>query len=150
MSYQNHYHTPRRYVSYDGELLFGQHRGERLSHVDTGYLGWCLETINGLSRAERSQIDLELIAREMMGGGPSGSGYQSKNNYHRAYDQTPTPPRLPAGVTPQTIREVISAGRQHLTKRYHPDLGGDAQKMLLINVTADYLEAQAETVGAAG
>jgi hypothetical protein len=40
-------------------------------------------------------------------------------------------------INKEMLSEIISAGRQALAKRNHPDVGGDAEKMKLINITAD-------------
>jgi hypothetical protein len=49
-----------------------------------------------------------------------------------------------AAWTPQErheAREVIAAGRRALAKQYHPDGGGDDDRMKRLNAAADSLEA---------
>lgn len=36
--------------------------------------------------------------------------------------------------------EIVKGGRRALTLKYHPDHGGNAERMPLTNATADYLE----------
>lgn len=40
-------------------------------------------------------------------------------------------------VDKDVFAEIITAGRQALAKRNHPDVGGDAEKMKAINIAAD-------------
>ena len=56
---------------------------------------------------------------------------------------------LPVSVSPEIIAQIVTAGRQQLAKRYHPDMGGDAAFMVQINATADYLLSKACSLVAA-
>ena len=51
----------------------------------------------------------------------------------------------PAG-TGRGPREVIAAGRRALAKHYHPDGGGDDERMKRLNAAADSLEASVANV----
>ena len=107
-------------------LRFGKHFGKRLSEVDSGYLRWMLKTVEGMDRDEKKAVLNELAGR----GAPP---------------PPPPPPsggplKLPAGVTATAILEIVQAGRRALAKNHHPDLGGDATRMVAVNSTADYLE----------
>jgi uncharacterized protein (DUF3820 family) len=50
-------------------------------------------------------------------------------------------PKLPAGVGLSEILAVVSAGRQAMAKRLHPDVGGSHEQMQLANQAADWLES---------
>ncbi len=125
-------------------LCFGQHAGKRLCDTDTGYLRWMLRTIGGLSAGERCAVEAEFLNRAAAHGyGHHGRAYSSPNH--------PATAKLPAGVEPSTLVEIIAAGRQTLARRYHPDLAkGDAAKMVAVNTAADFLEQQARALVVSG
>ncbi len=129
---------------YFRELTFGSHKGKRLSAVDTSYLRWMLSKLDAMTGAERAAVTIELMSREEQSRNRHGySGYTPPPS-------TPPPAKLPAGVTPDVVLQIISAGRQQLAKRMHPDAGGDTRKMQIVNMAADYLEATARALAAGG
>ncbi len=127
---------------YFRSLIFGKHDGEHLSAVPVGYLKWMLKELD-LESYEREAVTKELKRRGAFGSNPD----DSKRN------SPPPPPRkkVPAGVTPEIILQIVVAGRRALAARLHPDVGGDLEAMKRVNLTADFLEQQArqETGGAA-
>ncbi len=132
------------YLDYNGQLLFGAHRYKNIKQVESSYLTWMLRTMEGLDARERAKIRHELHIRSVHSG-PEDSSRANSNRYGRAHNR-PSPPRVPSGVTPEAIREVVSAGRQMLAKRYHPDAGGSHERMVAVNAAADYLEETAVTL----
>jgi hypothetical protein len=132
-----------RRIQPDGELTFGKHDGCFISDPDvpTHYLEWMRKTIHVLTPEERFQLDRELARRALSG--HSRAGNQSRTGSRSSNFATA---KLPSGVTPDAILELISAGRQALAKRFHPDVGGDTEKMKTVNQAADFLERQVELI----
>jgi hypothetical protein len=129
------------YVSTGGQsptLCFGKFNGFRLNDpsVRKDYLEWVLKTLD-LDTDEEIAVRHELRRR-------TGQTY---NNYQTGTgSNTSARAGLPTGVTPQTIIELVAAGRQLLAKRHHPDVGGDLATMQRYNCTADYLEKMARAL----
>ena len=46
------------------------------------------------------------------------------------------------------IDELVSAGLRSLSRKYHPDLGGDHDSMVALNNCADWLRQQARRIAA--
>lgn len=44
-----------------------------------------------------------------------------------------------SSVDKKALEDLVSAGRQALAKRHHPDVGGDSEKMKQVNQAADAL-----------
>jgi hypothetical protein len=123
-------------IDYDGTILFGKvYKGQNLRDADSDYLEWVLLNVKRIDTRERDAIRTEIGIR-------IDRAKREANDYSRAHNR-PDTPRVPAGVTPDIVIEVISAGRRALGKRYHPDAGGDHEKMVQINAAADFLETQA-------
>ena len=133
-----------------GELRFGAHKYKHLSDVPTSYLRWMLKGLDSLEDDERRQVEAELNDREIKASFRAGSHRRQQ----RSQEQRTWPPsqgaNLPKGVTPDVILRIISAGRQTLAKRLHPDAGGDVEAMKRVNVAADFLEQQARALAATG
>jgi hypothetical protein len=141
----------KQYITYDGELRFGEHKYKRLGDIPTGYLRWMLSGMDNLDNHERDQVRSELRTRDYAeqharerarysssgysssSGGSGGNNGGTGNNYNTA-------PRLPANITPDDLLKVISAGRRGLALIHHPDRGGSPDAMLKANVAADWLE----------
>jgi hypothetical protein len=127
------------------ELCFGQYRGKRVEDVPVSYLLWTLRSVEDLDLEERPILQAEVLDREARA---------NRRHQRRQYQAPPRTPAqdvpLPAGITPDVILNIISAGRQTLAKRFHPDTGGDLEQMKRVNVAADYLEQQARALCAAG
>ena len=126
-----------------GELRFGTHKYKRLEDVPTSYLQWMLKGLDSLEHDERGQVEAELFARDIKAKSRTANGqrrHQQQEQQRRPF--TPPSANLPAGITPDVILRIISAGRQALAKRLHPDVGGDLEQFKRVNVAADYLEQQ--------
>ncbi len=136
--------------SHPSRICFGKHDGTRLTDAPRSYLSWMLRSIDALSWDEKRAIEMEINRRNLHDDpaanqerqGRSTRGQDSGNRYHTSGGSI----ALPADVTPQTIIELISAGRQAMAKRHHPDVGGDTTKMRVYNQAADYLEKQARSL----
>jgi hypothetical protein len=100
-------------------MPFGKHKGELISDIPTEYLDWLITTVE-LRDWLLSAVSEELRAR---------------------LDEDDEPPgRVPAGVHADVAAELVEAGRRALALRYHPDRGGDNERMSAVNATADWLE----------
>jgi hypothetical protein len=114
-------------------ITFGKYDGVHLQSpvIRNSYLRWMLRDVD-LTDEERSSVTAELRRRE-----PARERQERSN-------KTDSPSaRIPAGVTCDVVTKLISAGRQTLAKRLHPDVGGDTEQMKRYNIAADWLEQQA-------
>jgi hypothetical protein len=98
-------------------IPFGKYRGRPLAELPDAYLRW-LAGLPDLREPLRSAVDREAQRRRHTG--PSRS---------RAM--------LPLDAVP-IAAELVTAGLHALTRRHHPDAGGDHRTMVLIN-RADWL-----------
>jgi hypothetical protein len=119
-------------------MPFGQHKGLPLSAIPTDYLRW-LQTLPDLRYLLRDAVVAELHRR-------------LHAEPHRRTRRRPAgaPPRPRARYAPSfsDVEALVSAGRQTLAKRYHPDLGGDASRMIAVNNAADWLIDEARRLTA--
>ena len=113
-------------------MSFGKHKGERISEIPDAYLRWCLVEAETLEDGLRSAIEIELRNRA----GNEGSRSQSSGQQDHGGPEA----RLPVAVDRGVAAEIIAAGRRALALAYHPDRGGDAERMVKINATADHLQ----------
>jgi hypothetical protein len=121
------------------ELLFGQYRGRSVEDVPFSYLLWVLRSVEDLEPEERRVLQAEVLDRQARGAG----GYE-----RRQYQAPPT--KLPAGVTVEILLEVARLARRAAAKTFHPDTGGDPERMRAINCACDYLETEARALSAGG
>jgi hypothetical protein len=103
-------------------MPFGKHRGERLEDVPFEYLEW-LTTLT-LREPLRSQVEDE---------------------YERRTDSQET---KAAVIDSSIVDELVGAGVRTLSTKYHPDLGGDHDRMVAINQAADWLRQHARSLAA--
>jgi hypothetical protein len=98
----------------------GKYRGDRLDRLPLQYLEWLVEQ-DFLREPPAGKIRLEYD--------------------RRIYSQS-------SGliVNPEIVDELVSAGVRTLTKRYHPDCGGDHARMTAVNQAAEWLRSQAREV----
>jgi hypothetical protein len=104
-------------------MPFGRYRGRRICHLPDDYLTWLIENID-LRQPLLGHIERELKHRE-------------EAEVH-AHDR-----RRRTTCDPEAAEELIGAGLHVLARRYHPDAGGDHQRMVAINNAADWLRLQA-------
>jgi len=109
--------------------------------VPTTYLTWMVRTIEALSVHERRIVEAERLER-----GESCRARSSRRDHSTRSPYSPPLRKLPAGITPDVILRIISAGRQTLAKRLHPDVGGDLETFKQVNVAADFLTQQARAL----
>jgi len=103
-------------------MPFGKYKGRPLATLPDGYLVW----LTGLSDL-REPLASE-IAREIE---------------RRAYERSASSPSYPSPCpSPELAGELITAGFKTLAKRLHPDAGGNHEKMLLLNNTAEWLRSR--------
>lgn len=88
-------------------LQFGKYRGQPVSQVPADYLRW-------LERTKREELQELQYAMENRG--------------------IPARWARPEVRTTQTLREMIEAGYRTLAMKYHPDHGGDSEKMRDLNL----------------
>lgn len=121
-------------------LTFGKYRGESIGDIPGDYLEWMLENIERLSEKERAYLESVVF------GEPFDFG------------EAQTPPKTsqplqlygaPAGVTCELLKEIVTSGRRHLARQYHPDLHPlMAEKMKHVNMACDWLEERLRHAGA--
>jgi len=124
-----------------GRFYGGKYKGFFLAddNVDASYLRWVYWNCD-LEEFKRDMLAEELDNRHE----PLFDRYnneQSRNAKQRASQ----PPILVPKPTIDALvfLEIVTAGRKSLAKKYHPDVGGDNEKMKEINQTADLLEEMA-------
>ena len=100
-------------------MPFGKYRGKRLEDVPFEYLEW-LTTLD-LREPLRTHVDEEFE--------------------RRAYSQ-----ETQNLIDPTVVDELVGAGVRSLSKKYHPDVGGDHHRMAAVNQAADWLRQQARTL----
>ena len=98
------------------KMPFGMYRGVPLSELPEDYFEWLLSNID-LREPLKSAVLAESQRR---------NGRPQSTPHHR--------PAIPV------LLEIIAAGGRSLARQYHPDLGGDPEKMKSINFGADFLE----------
>lgn len=107
-------------VSAQGQRVtmpFGRYRGWPLDELPDDYLGW-LFSLDDLREPLRSAVDHE---------------------WHSRVDAPSTAlATLPAEAVP-IADELVTAGYRALTRRHHPDAGGNHRTMVLVNTAATWL-----------
>lgn len=121
-----------------GVMTFGKFKGELLTEIPEGYLRWLLTDCNSLEESPRAEIERELRGR---GGSERGSHGGASQTGEGEQHGGPTS-GLPTAVDRHVAAEIISAGRRALALVRHPDVGGDPERMVRVNATADYLETR--------
>jgi hypothetical protein len=101
-------------------MPFGRHKGERLEDLDDDYLRW-LAGLDDLREPLKSAVKAEWESRIFASDEPA--------------------------VSYGLADELISAGVRSLAKKYHPDLGGDTERMQAVNACADWLRSQVRALG---
>jgi hypothetical protein len=102
------------------KIPFGKHKGSELGDVPEQYLEW-LAGVDWLREPLASAVKAEAERRIL-----SQENRQS--------------------ISPRLVDELVCAGVRTLSKKYHPDHGGDHKQMVEINRTADWLRQQARVL----
>jgi hypothetical protein len=106
-------------------MPFGRYRGRSLGELPDNYLGW-LFSLDDLWEPLRAAVDHE---------------------WHRRVRQAPPTAlaTLPREAVP-VADELVTAGYRALTRRHHPDAGGDHRTMTLVNTAVAWLRHQVRSV----
>jgi hypothetical protein len=104
-------------------LHFGKYRDRRVCDVPLSYLSWCLRELRDLDPALRQVMAESLRRRGAAAGEDDGGGDE------------------PAGaVMPvEELRERLRDWWRPIAFRHHPDRGGDAKLMAILNHLKDEL-----------
>jgi len=94
---------------------FGKHAGEDLEDIPSSYLGWVLKNVTDLNPWLRRGIEAELNRRVGEHAGPSTR--QASGNVIALVD----------------LRGIIGRWFSDLSRRHHPDRGGNHERMLALN-----------------
>jgi hypothetical protein len=113
---------------HNNKMPFGKYKGTRVSDLPDSYLEWLL-ALDDLREPLKSAVESEYRVRF------------SRRRYE--YEKPQLPKTLP-GPARDTAIELITVGYRSLSRKHHPDAGGDHEKMLLVNQAADWLR---EAVG---
>jgi hypothetical protein len=97
-----------------------QYRGQPVSQVPADYLRW----LEGVKREELHELQYEMENR----GVPARWGR----------------PEVRTTRTTQTLQEIVEAGYRALAMKYHPDHGGDSEKMRDLNLEIARWRAEAK------
>jgi hypothetical protein len=104
-------------------MPFGKHRGTPIDRLPLEYIDWLIDQ-DFLREPLRSTLEAEFE--------------------RRAYSQEQSEPDVDVSL----IDELVSAGLRTLSKKYHPDLGGDHDLMVALNNCAEWLRQQARRIAA--
>src|SRR5215204_6587463 len=91
-------------------MPFGKYKGESLSDIPLHYISWLLEQ--------------EFLKEPLRG--------WLEDEYEERTDPPPDEERakpIPIPIDLNLVEELHAAGFRLLSKKYHPDLGGDTAKM---------------------
>jgi hypothetical protein len=102
-------------------MPFGRHRGTKISDLPDHYIEWLLS------------IELREPLRSAV------------SNEYRQRMCTDDDSSAPA-VNTLIVDEIVGAGVRALSKKFHPDVGGDHQKMVAINRTAEWIRTQGRRI----
>jgi hypothetical protein len=107
-------------------MPWGKFRGVPLDKIESGYLCWCLDHADTATPALRSAIRAELAKRFAPAAAPP----------------PPPPPPRSWMVCPdrEIASNIVAAGLRALSKKHHPDVGGDTKTMQRINAAAAWLK----------
>ena len=117
-------------------MTFGKFKGETLTEIPDAYLRWCLAEIETMADDLRFAIQAEVRRRTLY---EHGSQNGSSHSW-RDQDRPDAGANLPVAVDRLIAAEIIKEGRRVLASKFHPDRGGDAERMVKINATADHLQ----------
>lgn len=137
-------------------MPFGKYKGQRLSDIDTGYLGIVFDksVAWGVSPELRAAIVAELLHRIAPGARrptvgddeprPTGKKVFDPHGIFdqagpSAYEPRPTPIRTNTTEMPRMLREIVDMGFKHLARKYHPDAGGNHEDMTLLTRAVEAL-----------
>lgn len=136
-------------ISDQGFFTGGKYKGVSItavSVVPADYLRWLYWMLDLGAVADR-QILSELSrrgefhedAKNNQKGRDAAHEKKAQESQSRSRQRTHSspPPARSQQIGRILLAEIITAGRQALAKRHHPDIGGDAEKMKAINITAD-------------
>jgi uncharacterized protein (DUF3820 family) len=104
-------------------IPFGKYRGTPIDELPLQYIEWLIDQ-DFLRQPLRSALEAEFERRR--------------------YSQQPDQPEVDLSL----IDELVSAGVRTLSKKYHPDLGGDHDLMVALNNCAEWLRQQARRIAA--
>ena len=106
-------------------MPWGKFKGSRLTEIESSYLVWCLEKADSMTPSLRQAIRDEL-----------------GNRYGRPASSAP-PSSLSRKACPNSALavDIISHGLRALSKKHHPDVGGDTAVMQTLNAVSDWLKA---------
>jgi len=102
-------------------LPFGKYKGRLVREVPTSYLEWATETVTlppGLREAIREELE--------------------RRRRHSRANGRASPLAL-AVPDPEVALEVITAGKRALALKYHPDRGGQTERMRKVLEAAEAL-----------
>ena len=100
-------------------IPFGRYRGQLLEALPEYYIDWLLT------------IDLREPLRAAV---------------HAEHERRIFSQETRSIVNPAIIDELVGAGVRTLAKKYHPDCGGDHQRMIAINAAAEWVKQQARAI----
>ncbi len=105
-------------------MPFGKHKNKPLSTIPTHYLCWVLANVDDLRPYLRSAVIEELSLR---GQEPFASSQ-------------PPPPPQPWPQPTIDFRALLKTWYGNLSMRFHPDRGGNNERMLALNIAREELE----------
>jgi Putative quorum-sensing-regulated virulence factor len=99
-------------------MPFGKFKGAPVEDLPSSYLWWLVENIE-LREPLKSAIEDEVESRS----------FRSEE------------PAVPEEIL-AAAGDIVRAGYRILSQRYHPDRGGDLERMKRVNLAAEWLRGQ--------
>jgi hypothetical protein len=104
-------------------MPFGKYCGTPIDEIPFEYIEWLIDQ-DFLRQPLRSALERE---------------FERRTCSQECHEKT---------VDVSLIDEIVSAGLRSLSKKYHPDVGGDHEVMVALNNCADWLRQQARRIAA--
>ncbi len=113
-------------------VTWGKHKGRDISEVPSDYLVWCLDNMEWFDpgHAKFNKTLWEIVRRRLNLPTDLPKG------------ESPAKPREPKELplkADEKLRRTIKQWYASMSRRFHPDLGGTAQEMTVVNLCHDSL-----------
>ncbi len=114
------------------KLPFGKHKGKDIGDVPSDYLVWCLDNMDWLDPAgsKFNRTLWEIIRRRL--NLPTDLPKEDPA-------AKPREPKEPPLKSDEKLRRTLKTWYASMSRRFHPDLGGSAREMVVVNLCYDSL-----------
>jgi hypothetical protein len=110
-------------------MTFGKYKGQLIQDVPKDYLEWAVSKIVDMDPALKHAIRLDLTRRARPGARPPPSA------------EAPSEQTVLA-KTRESLDQIVGRWYRQASRRYHPDCGGTADQMIVVNGCREFLERE--------